>query len=266
MLWFLVNLASWMKLSVIWPNTIHIRGLTVPFTMAISVPTVIIKMSQPSANLNYTCTSAQGKSACWVLELLSGLCERFQKYDSSLWSWKSLFANTNWIITKEYLTSWSHQCDGANKELLCCFFFLLFNFFAVTTGAITVWKTSQLIWQRNLVTSVGLIHLTLYVLISIFLLLLCQYMTNNIWIIEEKDLPQILLCQYFILHVHFCVLSEEQPDGISELRIFTKIFSVPKFKKKNLIDVRTKRYFRGSFLRTQTIKQETLKAAQNKRS
>ena len=32
----------------------HIRGLTVPLAMAISIPMVIIKMSQLSANLNYT--------------------------------------------------------------------------------------------------------------------------------------------------------------------------------------------------------------------
>lgn len=36
------------------PNTIHMRGSTVPLTMAISVPTMISTMSRQSANLNYT--------------------------------------------------------------------------------------------------------------------------------------------------------------------------------------------------------------------
>lgn len=41
------------KLSVMSPNTIHMRGSTTPLAMAIIVPARIIAMSKLSANLNY---------------------------------------------------------------------------------------------------------------------------------------------------------------------------------------------------------------------
>lgn len=44
---------SSMKLSVMSPNTIHMRGSTTPLTMAITVPAMSSKTSQPSANLNW---------------------------------------------------------------------------------------------------------------------------------------------------------------------------------------------------------------------
>ena len=46
--------------------------------------------------------------------------------------------------------SQSYQCDGANKGLNCYFFFLLDIISAVTTGAITVWKSNELNWQVNI--------------------------------------------------------------------------------------------------------------------
>lgn len=47
-----VGLAVFMKLSVISPNTMHMRGITVPLIMAITVPLMSSTTSQRSANLN----------------------------------------------------------------------------------------------------------------------------------------------------------------------------------------------------------------------
>lgn len=45
---------SMMKLSVMSPNTRHKRGSVVPLTIAITVPTKMSNLSQPSAKRNYT--------------------------------------------------------------------------------------------------------------------------------------------------------------------------------------------------------------------
>lgn len=66
--------------------------------------------------------------------------------------------NSSWIISNIHLISWSHQCDGANKGLLCGFFVLRYNIFIVTAGAIAVWKTNELQWQDNITIAVGFLH------------------------------------------------------------------------------------------------------------
>lgn len=47
------NVESVMKLSVISPNTTHKRGSVVPLTIAITEPTQMSNLSQPSAKRNY---------------------------------------------------------------------------------------------------------------------------------------------------------------------------------------------------------------------
>lgn len=104
-LWFLDSRASSMKLSVISPNTIHIRGLTVPFAMAISVPTAIIKMSQPSANLNYTCMS--GKSN----EHLLVKCWSYSRGDMKRFISRALHCQTKNLFSQLFLTNIKYTFD-----------------------------------------------------------------------------------------------------------------------------------------------------------
>lgn len=55
---------SFTKLSVMSPNTIHMRGSTTPLAMDITVPEMISTMSTTSANLNYT----HMKESAWKRE------------------------------------------------------------------------------------------------------------------------------------------------------------------------------------------------------
>lgn len=56
------SLESVMKLSVISPNTTHKRGSVVPLTIAITDPTKMSNLSQPSAKRNYTRKHQQQQS------------------------------------------------------------------------------------------------------------------------------------------------------------------------------------------------------------
>lgn len=53
-IWNSLRKASCMKLSVMSPKTMHMSGSTTPFAIDITVPAIIIKTSQRSANLNCT--------------------------------------------------------------------------------------------------------------------------------------------------------------------------------------------------------------------
>lgn len=53
-IWNSLGKACCMKLSVMSPKTMHMSGSTTPFAIDITVPAIIIKTSQRSANLNCT--------------------------------------------------------------------------------------------------------------------------------------------------------------------------------------------------------------------
>lgn len=60
-------LASAMKLSVKCPNTIQDSGFIIPLSMAAMLPKMISRVSQPSANLNYS--HGKEKTMCRVFSV-----------------------------------------------------------------------------------------------------------------------------------------------------------------------------------------------------
>lgn len=124
MLWFLDSLASFMKLSVISPNTIHIRGLTVPFAMAISIPMAIIKMSQPSANLNYTCMSRKSREhlmvKCWSYSrgYLKSFISNALHYQTKNLFLQLILNNMKYTFNQLISPMWRGQ-QGAALRLFC---------------------------------------------------------------------------------------------------------------------------------------------------
>lgn len=100
-IWNSLGKACSMKLSVMSPKTMHMSGSTTPFAIDITIPAIIIKTSQRSANLN--CTQKKNNNLSGKKQLSSPRCRSLVEFTETTGGCASLPSSPDFPIQHTHL-------------------------------------------------------------------------------------------------------------------------------------------------------------------